>query len=152
MQEETEVVTPATLVSRFAFVGDGLHCGDGGLELQRLWLEHPWRPLRGCDGRYVQRGTQLSTLSLAALCEAWRVRGRSAVVSVRELAHATAGGGGSGGGGGGGGGDGSSGGGSGGSGGSSDGVECLRLAGGGGLLTYCKPDGSYVHTLNTGEP
>ena len=60
MQEETEVATPATLVSRFAFVGDGLHCGDGGLELQRLWLEHPWRPLRGCDGRYVQRGTQLT--------------------------------------------------------------------------------------------
>ena len=35
----------------------------------------------------------------------------------------------------------------GGSGGGSDGVDCLRLAGGGGLLTYCKPDGSYVLTL-----
>ena len=124
MREENEAAA-----SRFAFVGDGLYCGDGGLELQRLWLEHPWRPLHRCDGRYVQRGTQLSTLSLAALCEAWHVRGRSAVVSVRERAHTTAG-------------DGSSSR-------SSDGVECLRLAGGGGLLTFCKPDGSYVHTLNT---
>jgi len=134
MQEESEAAAPAAPASGSAFVGDGLYCGDGGLELQRLWLEHPWRPLRGCDGRYVQRGTQLSTLSLAALCEVWRVRGRSAVVSVRD---ATAG-------------DGSSDGSSSGSGGrSGDGVECLRLAGGGGLLTYCKPDGSYVHTLNT---
>ena len=31
-----------------------------------------------------------------------------------------------------------------------DSVECLRCSGGGGILTYCKPDGiTFVHTLNT---
>ena len=34
MREENEAAA-----SRFAFVGDGLYCGDGGLELQRLWLD-----------------------------------------------------------------------------------------------------------------
>ena len=109
--------------SRFAFTGDGHHPGDGGAELQRLWTLHVWRPLAKCGGRYaaVRSSGQpgIASCSLSELCESWQLRCRSPVLRVREPAS------------------------------SIDGVDCVRLEGGGGLLTYVKPDGAFVHTLNT---
>lgn len=32
-----------------------------------------------------------------------------------------------------------------------DAVLVLRLPGGGGLITYCRPDGAHIHTLNSPE-
>lgn len=105
-------------MSRFAFVGDGLYCGDGGAELQRLWEKHAWKALGGCDGRFVQRGSGLSSLSLSDLCDSWSVVTRTPVLrSVGDGEH--------------------------------DAFDCVRVRGGGGLLSYCKADGAYVHTLNT---
>lgn len=105
-------------VGRFHFIGDGNYSGDGGCELQRLWELHEWKPLHKCDGRYVQRGTELTEVSLKALCERWNVTAATSVLRFEISGE--------------------------------DNVECLRLTGGGGLLTYCKPDGkSFVHTLNT---
>ena len=56
-------------MSRFAFAGDGAYPGDGGRELQRLWMLGTWRPLKQCDGRYVSRNVEWSALALRELCE-----------------------------------------------------------------------------------
>ena len=56
-------------MSRFAFAGDGAYPGDGGRELQRLWMLGTWRPLKQCDGRYVSRNEEWSALALRELCE-----------------------------------------------------------------------------------
>jgi hypothetical protein len=105
---------------RFLFQGDGLYPGDGGAELQRLWSHHNWRALGGCDGRFVQRGKALSQISLPELCSQWRVAVSSPAICCCD-ASADDG----------------------------DSVWCVRFRGGGGLLTYAKPDGVFVHTLNT---
>ena len=125
-------------MSRFAFAGDGAYPGDGGRELQRLWMLGTWRPLKQCDGRYVSRNVEWSALALRELCESVGVTAAGHVVTCREagprkadegrLAHRErlAG---------------------------HDEVQCVRLRGGGGLLTYSKEaDGGvarHVHTLNT---
>ena len=117
------VETPARIATiestRFLFVGDGLYCGDGGAELQRVWTIHPWKALRGCDGRFSQRGKKLTALSLHELCERCCVRAVMPAVHCCTSKHG-------------------------------DAVWCVRFCGGGGLLTYSKPDGlTHVHTLNT---
>ena len=107
--------------SRFLFVGNGLYCGDGGAELQRVWDLHAWKPLGGCDGRFVQRGALLAKLSLSELCIKWAIVSRSKFLRCCEADDQ-----------------------------GNDAVECVRFVGGGGLLTYIKTDGlTFVHTLNT---
>ncbi|EOD25675.1 hypothetical protein EMIHUDRAFT_354009 [Emiliania huxleyi CCMP1516] len=110
-------------MSRFAFAGDGAYPGDGGRELQRLWMLGTWRPLKQCDGRYVSRNVEWSALALRELCESVGVTAAGHVVTCREAGPRD------------------------------DEVQCVRLRGGGGLLTYAKEaDGGvarHVHTLNT---
>ena len=66
-------VTDVRRGMRFSFVGDGHYCGDGGAELQRLWQLHPWKPIGGCDGRFVLRSEVLSACSLQDLCRDWQI-------------------------------------------------------------------------------
>lgn len=116
----SDSISPGEQVSRFAFVGDGLYCGDGGAELQRLWSSHAWKPLKNCDGRYVCRDKWLSEHSLESLVDVLRISVSSAVSSrsPQEDGH--------------------------------DQVHVLRLQGGGGILTYTNSRaGRFVHTLNT---
>ena len=104
---------------RFAFTGDGAYCGDGGLELQRLWQTTSWRSIKGCDGRFTCRDRALTRLSLWALCDTFQLDLACAVITVRRASEGM------------------------------DGVEVVRLRGGGGLITYLKPEGTHIHTLNT---
>ena len=99
--------TTQPTASRFAFLGDGLYPGDGGAELERLWRLLPWRPIRGCDGRFTSRDRALGALSLRQLCDLHGVAASSPVVSCRAAAEGV------------------------------DAVEAVRLRGGGGLLSYC---------------
>lgn len=39
-----------------SFVGDARYPRDGGAALQAAWDAGTWRPIRGCDGRYVGHG------------------------------------------------------------------------------------------------
>jgi len=105
---------------RHLFVGDGLYPGDGGAELERIYNLHGWKPLNGCDGRFVHRGAALAALSLQELCQNWSVVACTPVIRCCEAAD------------------------------NLDAAECVRFKGGGGLLTYIKSDGvTFVHTLNT---
>ena len=105
---------------RHLFVGDGLYPGDGGAELERIYNLHGWKPLNGCDGRFVHRGAALAALSLQELCKTWSVVACTPVIRCCEAAD------------------------------NLDAAECVRFKGGGGLLTYIKSDGvTFVHTLNT---
>ena len=104
---------------RFHFTGDGKYVGDGGSELQRLWEEIAWRPIKGCDGRYTARGKALTRLTLPQLCNAFNVATVSPTVTCREAADGK------------------------------DAADAVRLRGGGGIVTYRKDDGLHVHTLNT---
>ena len=111
--------------TRFHFAGDGCYAGDGGRELERLWHIHSWKALRNCDGRYASKGTALVHQSLQQLCDEWHVKTSAASVCLRRAAD------------------------------DQDGVEFVRLTGGGGILTYVKPVAeensapTFVHTLNT---
>lgn len=102
---------------RFSFQGDGAYAGDGGAALQHVWLQHDWKPLKNCDGRFVQRGKELSSTTLSTLCTQWKVSSATPVLRFDIAGQ--------------------------------DSMECLRCVGGGGLLTYCKSDDTFVHTLNT---
>ena len=106
---------------RFSFHGDPAFAGDGGAELHKVFALHHWKSLEKCDGRYVaQGGAALAKNCLAALCEEWHVAMSTAVVHFEPSAETL------------------------------DSVDCVRFVGGGGLITYCKPDGvTFVHTLNT---
>jgi hypothetical protein len=104
---------------RYHFAGDGRYCGDGGRELERLWRLTRWRALANCDGRFVCREKRLEPLSLAAVCRECGLNLASPVVQCRDEAEGI------------------------------DAAECVRLCGGGGILTYIKPNGRRVHTLNT---
>lgn len=42
-----------------SFVGDGHYVRDGGAALQAAWDAGTWRPIRGCDGRYVGHGSDV---------------------------------------------------------------------------------------------
>jgi hypothetical protein len=115
--ESTAATSPRRC--RFPFVGDGLYCGDGGAELQRVWELHRWKPLGGCDGRFVHRGSSLARLSLPALVREWQVASCTSVVRCCEVDE------------------------------SMDAADVVRFVGGGGMITYVKSDGAFVHTLNT---
>ncbi|KAL1515362.1 hypothetical protein AB1Y20_001991 [Prymnesium parvum] len=105
---------------RFSFVGDGRYCGDGGAELERLWRASEWKPLKGCDGRFTCRERALAAVSLPRLAASLALRLAAPVVCCRPAANGC------------------------------DGVQVVRLRGGGGVLSYEKPSrGVYVHTLNT---
>ena len=111
--------------SRFLFIGNGLYCGDGGSELQRLWSGHAWKPLNGCDGRFVCRDKSLAPMSLTKLADALRLNAASPIVRCRDVGD-----------------------------GDGDAIDVVRLRGGGGILTYAKAGTDstpprYVHTLNT---
>jgi len=45
------------------FTGDGKYPGDGGSELERLWVAHKWKEIRGCPGRYTVKAQELRTKS-----------------------------------------------------------------------------------------
>ena len=106
---------------RFSFVGDGHYCGDGGAELQRLWQLHPWKPIGGCDGRFVLRSEVLSACSLQDLCRDWQIATCTPVLRCCEAERDEG----------------------------ADAADCVRFVGGGGMLTYAKRNGVFVHTLNT---
>ena len=101
------------------FTGDGRFIGDGSQALEQAWKSSKWRAIPKCDGRYVCRERGLAMLSLHELCSMLRLEASSPVVQCC---------------------DGSA---------TKDAVYAIRLVGGGGLLTYAKLGGTYVHTLNT---
>ena len=104
---------------RWEFVGDGRFCGDGGRELQRIWSQLPWRPIGGCDGRFTCRDRSLTKLSLRQLCDMYNIAIACPVVACRPAADGV------------------------------DAADAVRLRGGGGLISFNKMDGAWVHTLNT---
>eukprot|EP00040_Diaphanoeca_grandis_P022912 m.123920 g.123920 ORF g.123920 m.123920 type:complete len:238 (-) comp29025_c0_seq1:350-1063(-) len=145
------------------FVGDGKYIEDGGLALQHLWDAYSLylKPIRNCNGRYtVHHRAKTQTMSPLTLVlqTLWLQRAelKGPNVSTRQtepnslapqpqqptreqlgfalrqtlpgsrvvstIISPVSG---------------------------KDDVEVVRLVGGGGLLSYCKPDGTYVHTFNT---
>ncbi|KAK3252150.1 hypothetical protein CYMTET_29142 [Cymbomonas tetramitiformis] len=111
-----------------AFVGDGTFRGDGGEALQRLWELWDWKPMRvPCPGRYrVLRGTGIHTRPEQVLSEidaADTTVHLHHVQPVRVDAAASSD--------------------------ERDGVAVAHLPGGGGLITFIKADGNFVHTFNT---
>ena len=106
-------------LSRFDFKGDGRFPGDGGRELQRLWMVTEWRPIPNCDGRYICKDQRLSSLSLEDLCDELAVKTSSPIICCFDEDE------------------------------QGDAADALRLVGGGGLISYTKPNGSHIHTLGT---
>ena len=107
-----------------AFVGDGLYAGDGGAQLERLWRLAAergghWRPLPGCDGRWVARKLELERCAPEEVARAAVPAAGFDSACVRGAAEET------------------------------DAIVVVRLVGGGGLLSFVKPDGRFVHTCNT---
>ena len=120
------------------FIGDGEFEGDGSAALQKLWDMLPWQHMRvHCPGRYRLAGRQISViraqetapLQLLATMGVQEEKGsscgaemmfRSLVINAESLGR-------------------------------EDSVFVARFSGegGGGLLTYVKPSGVFVHTLNT---
>ena len=110
--------------ARYLFQGDGSYFGDGGAELQRLWAQLRWKPIKSCDGRFVSRERRLADLDQATLCHELAVKtcGRAFRCRDGDLPG-------------------------------EDAADAVRFQGGGGLLTYIKSSGDgthvHVHTLNT---
>ena len=59
---------------------------DGGAELERIYNLHGWKPLNGCDGRFVHWGAALAALSLQELCQNWSVVACTPVIRCCEAA------------------------------------------------------------------
>ena len=105
--------------ARAAFRGDGNYRGDGGALLQALWCYCEWKEIRNCPGRYTTRRRELAGWPPERLLAA-ALGGNVPPVSLWR--HRS---------------------------GAKDAIHAVRFAGGGGLLTYARSDGTFVHTLNT---
>ena len=121
--------SPATIASHStashstesaAFRGDSNYIGDGGALLQALWCYCEWKEIRNCPGRYtVRRRRDLAGWPPERLLAA-ALGGNVPPISLWRLGSST-----------------------------SDAIHAARFAGGGGLLTYARADGTFVHTFNT---
>ena len=109
-----------SITSAAAFRGDGTYTSDGGAALQALWCYCEWKEIRNCPGRYtVRRRRDLARWPPERLLAA-ALGGNVPPVSLWRHSSST-----------------------------SDAIHAVRFAGGGGLLTYARSDGKFVHTLNT---
>ena len=103
-----------------AFRGDSKYIGDGGAALQLLWNFCEWKEIRNCPGRYtVRRRRDLARWPPERLLAAAL---GAAAPQTSLWRHRS---------------------------GAKDAIHAVRFAGGGGLLTYARADGAFVHTLNT---
>ena len=102
-----------------AFRGDGNYFADGGTQLQALWDYCEWKEIRNCPGRYTTRRRDLARWPPERLLAA-ALGAAAPQTSLWRHSSST-----------------------------SDAIQAVRLAGGGGLLTYARSDGKFVHTLNT---
>ena len=93
-----------------SFSGEARYARDGGLALERIYQREQWRPIPGCDGRYVYRGPRRSSVL---------ENEPHKLVRLREASE------------------------------SEDGIVVGLLRGGGGVLSYEKFSGVFVHTLGT---
>ena len=109
-----------SITSAAAFRGDGHYARDGGALLQALWCYCEWKEIRNCPGRYtVRRRRDLARWPPERLLAA-ALGAAAPQTSLWRHSSST-----------------------------SDAIQAVRLAGGGGLLTYARSDGKFVHTLNT---
>lgn len=119
------------------FTGDGKYVADGGAYLQKLWESHKWKEIKNCPGRYVSpRNKRLSTLTPTEVLDSlvdfvnWTPKSLKTVVGrvgsrlIFRGAHIAA---------------------------NAERDSCwfFTFCDGGGLITYEKADGIFVHTLNT---
>ena len=96
------------------------YIGDGGAQLQALWCYCEWKEIRNCPGRYtVRRRRDLARWPPERLLAAAL---GPAAPQTSLWRHRS---------------------------GSKDAIHAVRFAGGGGLLTYARSDGTFVHTFNT---
>ena len=108
------------ITSAAAFRGDGHYARDGGALLQALWCYCEWKEIRNCPGRYtVRRRRDLARWPPERLLAA-ALGGNVPPVGLWRHSSST-----------------------------SDAIHAVRFAGGGGLLTYARADGTFVHTFNT---
>ena len=113
------LATSNSITSAAAFRGDGNYSGDGGALLQNLWCYCEWKEIRNCPGRYTTRRRDLARWPPERLLAA-ALGAAAPQTSLWRHSSST-----------------------------SDAIQAVRLAGGGGLLTYARSDGKFVHTLNT---
>ena len=119
-QKRAIAKTSNSITSAAAFRGDGTYVSDGGALLQALWCYCEWKEIRNCPGRYtVRRRRDLARWPPERLLAA-ALGGNVPPVSLWR--HRS---------------------------GAKDAIHAVRFAGGGGLLTYARADGAFVHTLNT---
>lgn len=104
-----------------AFLGDESCLGDGGMLLQKLWDSGRWRQLKNCPGRYVSRDKGNASLQPLELLR--RSIGARVERWIAVCANIEKEG--------------------------KDRITVVRFVDGGGLLTYNKGEGVFVHTLNT---
>ncbi|KAF0700227.1 Aste57867_9236 [Aphanomyces stellatus] len=118
-----------------AFVGDGQFPGDGGARLQTLWEAWKWKMIPNCPGRYVvKKNKVLAAMPLEAvvapLTDRPATSGGDEATSVPclddriRIIHTR-------------------------SEKIADNVQVAVFPDGGGVITYAKPNGAFVHTLNT---
>ena len=105
--------------ARAAFRGDGNYRGDGGALLQALWCYCEWKEIRNCPGRYTTRRRELAGWPPERLLAA-ALGAAAPQTSLWRHSSST-----------------------------SDAIHAVRFAGGGGLLTYARADGTFIHTFNT---
>ena len=108
-----------SITSAAAFRGDGHYAGDGGALLQALWCYCEWKEIRNCPGRYTTRRRDLARWPPERLLAAAL---GAAAPQTGLWRHRS---------------------------GAKDAIHAVRFAGGGGLLTYARADGTFVHTFNT---
>jgi len=112
--------TASNSTASAAFRGDGSYVRDGGALLETLWCYCEWKEIRNCPGRYtVRRRRDLARWPPERLLAA-ALGGNVPPVSLWRHGSST-----------------------------SDAIHAVRFAGGGGLLTYARSDGKFVHTFNT---
>lgn len=104
------------------FSGDGSCPGDGGVLLQRLWDGSRWKQLRNCPGRYSCRVKPAAQQQPVQMLQHVFGEELNATMIAMHFSFSAAG---------------------------KDPITVLRFADGGGLLSYDKGEGVFVHTLNT---